>query len=437
MKKCFLYLLLPSVLSTACTEDENLSSGQLVVDKTNIQAPAIGGSMSFGVYTTDSWTAATDAAWINILSPSGSGSTKFMLQVGINTQTTSREGIIRITAGEEVKEITITQPVLTPPDPVNEIIGENVNSCPSETVNLSITPVQGALSYIWYRDGVVDASSTDITLIATKNGNYTVAAVNPAGTSAVSPEKAVKINLCPPAAAGTITGTDYNECPSLSVTLSIDEIAAATAYQWYKNTQIIPGATTTQYTATESGDYTVAGINAAGTGTPSPVKTVNVVPCGSSIVDDMVGEWTATETAYLYNNGWVTTPSTFTITMEKINAATVRIINVAGGNPAEPVVTLIGHVDVTTNVLTLPCQIVDNWYSSERNTYFMAMATGASFLLNMGLAITAPIDNTSGKSTILLKTGNGTYSYVILMVTLDMQTGGSRYYAYNTKWVKK
>jgi hypothetical protein len=66
----------------------------------------------------------------------------------------------------------------------------------------------------------------------------------------------------------------------------------------------------------------------------------------------------------------------------------------------------------------------------------MAMSTGSSFLLNMGLGITASIDNTSGKPTILLKTGTSTYSYVILMVTLDMQTGGSRYYAANTKWVK-
>jgi hypothetical protein len=438
MKKYFLYLLLPSVFLATCTEDEGLSSGQLVVDKTNIQAPAIGGNVNFGVYTTDSWTATTDAAWISILSPSGSGSAKLILRVDINTQAVRREGIIRITSGEETKDVTIAQPVLTPPDPVNEIIGDDVNTCPSETVNLVITPVQSALSYIWYRDGLEDPSSTATTLIATQSGKYTVVAVNPAGTSTVSPEKTVKINLCPPAAAGAITGADYNECPDLSITLSIDEIGSATSYQWYKNTQIIPGATMTQYTATESGNYTVAGINDAGTGAPSPVKKIRIVPCGTSIVDDMVGEWTATETAYLYNGGWVPTPSTFTVTMEKINAATVRIINVAGGNPAKPVVTIIGHVDVATNILTIPFQMVTPTWDdlNERTTYFVAMYFN-SFIANVGLDITAAIDNTSGKPTILLRTGYFTNSYVILMITPDMLTGNSRYYAANTKWVKK
>jgi hypothetical protein len=439
MKKYFLYMLLLccAVLLVTCTDDEAQSSDKLMVDKTAIQVSAIGGNVNFGVYTDDSWDATTEAAWITILSPSGSGSAKIIIRVDINTQSEDRNGIIRITSGAEVREITITQPVLTPPDPVDDILGENVNACPSETVNLTISPVQGALSYIWYRDGLVDPSSTGTALLVTRSGNYSVASVNPAGTATASPAKAVKINPCPPAAAGDITGADYNVCPDASVVLSIADIASATSYQWYKNTQIIPDATSTNYTVTESGSYTVAGVSNSGTGTPSPVKVVNIGPCGASIVDDIVGEWTATETAYIYNNGWVTTPSTFTITMEKINASMVRITNVAGSNPADPVVTLIGHVDNATNIITLPCQVITpNWYdSNERTTYFVAMALTGSFLQNMGYGITALIDNVAGKLTINVRSNYA--SYVILMVSSDMLTASSRYYAANTKWVKK
>ena len=317
-------------------------------------------------------------------------------------------------------------------------MGDAVNTCPVEAVSLSILPVQNALSYIWYRDGLEVPAGTATTLVATKSGDYTVASVNPAGTTTANIVKTVKITPCPPAAAGAIAGDDYNVCPAESVTLSIAPVESATAYQWYKNSQLIPGATAASYVVAESGSYTVAGTSSAGTGTPSPVKVIAIGPCGASIVDEMVGDWKATETAYLYSGGWVQTPSTFTITMEKLNATTVKIRNVAGGNPSEPVVTLIGQVNLATNVLSLPCQVVTpNWYStSERTTYFIAMAYN-TFLLNMGVGLTAWIDRTAGKPAMNIRSGYGNYSYAILMATDDLATGGSRYYALNTRWEKQ
>ncbi|MDR0667973.1 MAG: BACON domain-containing protein [Prevotellaceae bacterium] len=441
MKKIFFYTicLCSALLFATCTENETLSSDRLTVDKTSIQASAIGGTVSFGLYTDARWTITSDASWLTILSPSGAGMAKIIVRADINTLPEDREALLRITAGEDVLDVRVVQPALTPPERVDGILGDDVNACPVEAVSLSILPVQNALSYIWYRDGLAIPSGTATTLVVTKSGDYTVASVNPAGTATVSPVKTVRITPCPPAAAGAIAGDGYNVCPEETVTLSIAPIESATAYQWYKNSQLIPGATAASYTVAESGSYTVAGTSSAGTGTPSPVKTVMVGPCGASIVDEMVGEWKATETiGYLNNGSWTSTPSTFTITMEKLNATTVKIRNVAGGRPAEPEVTLIGQVDLATNVLSLPCQVVTpNWYSSsERTTYFIAMVYN-TFLLNMGIGVTAWIDRTAGKPAMNIRSGNGNYSYAILMVTDDRSTGGSRYYALNTRWEKQ
>ncbi|MDR2362661.1 MAG: BACON domain-containing protein [Prevotellaceae bacterium] len=89
--------------------------------------------------------------------------------------------------------------------------------------------------------------------------------------------------LLPPTAAGTITGNNANNCASddekYAVQLSITSIPETDRYEWMLNGTPIPGATGISYRATESGSYTVAGVNAAGTGTPSPVKTVTITEC--------------------------------------------------------------------------------------------------------------------------------------------------------------
>ncbi|MDR1680749.1 MAG: hypothetical protein LBS12_03080 [Prevotellaceae bacterium] len=88
--------------------------------------------------------------------------------------------------------------------------------------------------------------------------------------------------LYPPAACGPISGSDANRCTgvdSVSVRLSISAIPETDKYEWKRNGEIIPGATSLIYTATESGSYSVAAINAAGTGTASPVKEVTISKC--------------------------------------------------------------------------------------------------------------------------------------------------------------
>jgi hypothetical protein len=73
-----------------------------------------------------------------------------------------------------------------------------------------------------------------------------------------------------------ISGASSNACPSLSVELTTESGMAD--YQWYKAAAPIFGATVANYTATESGTYTVSYSDGCGTGT-SVGKTVTLAPC--------------------------------------------------------------------------------------------------------------------------------------------------------------
>jgi hypothetical protein len=82
-----------------------------------------------------------------------------------------------------------------------------------------------------------------------------------------------------PADAGTISGATENACPEKTVALSINAVAEATAYVWYRNGEVIADASGMSYTVTESGSYTVAGNNTEGMGKTSPVHVVNIKLC--------------------------------------------------------------------------------------------------------------------------------------------------------------
>jgi hypothetical protein len=82
-----------------------------------------------------------------------------------------------------------------------------------------------------------------------------------------------------PADAGAISGATENVCPAKTVDLSIRAVAEATAYVWYRNGEVISGASGASYTASQSGSYTVAGQNEMGEGGKSPVHGVTISPC--------------------------------------------------------------------------------------------------------------------------------------------------------------
>ncbi len=161
------------------------------------------------------------------------------------------------------------------------IQGAEANVCPVASVNLSIATVSGAQSYQWYKHGAAIPSATASTYLVTESGTYTVAGVNTSGTGTASAGHIVTITVCPqaPDPAGAIQGATANTCPATTVTLTIGAINRATSYQWYKNGTAIAAATTTAYTVSATGTYTVAGVNTIGTGTVSAGHGVTISVC--------------------------------------------------------------------------------------------------------------------------------------------------------------
>lgn len=77
-----------------------------------------------------------------------------------------------------------------------------------------------------------------------------------------------------PGDAGVITQTAQEDG---SVLLSIDEIANAKTYNWYKNGESVQNTDSRTYLAVESGLYKVAGVNANGEGKASEEVSVEII----------------------------------------------------------------------------------------------------------------------------------------------------------------
>ena len=156
------------------------------------------------------------------------------------------------------------------------VVGNTSNECPAKTVTLTATATD-ADSFQWKKDGVVIAGQSGSTLTVTAGGTYTAAGVNDAGVGAFSDPKSVTITICPPERP-TLTGDLTNICPDTTVTLTA-ATTDADSFQWKKDGSVIASQSVATLTVTESGTYTVAGVNSSGVGTFSEPKTVTISDC--------------------------------------------------------------------------------------------------------------------------------------------------------------
>ena len=110
-----------------------------------------------------------------------------------------------------------------------------------------------AYTYQWFKNTstITGATGTSHTInSATENGSYTVSVTLPDFAPVVS--NAVDIKLSPE--NNTISSSGAL-CEGSSVTLSSSVANSAYTYQWFKNDQPIPGATTYNHTADSEGNY--------------------------------------------------------------------------------------------------------------------------------------------------------------------------------------
>ncbi|MDR2126347.1 MAG: hypothetical protein LBP63_05925 [Prevotellaceae bacterium] len=319
------------------------------------------------------------------------------------------------------------------------ITGADANVCPATTVILTAA-AKDADSYQWKKDGVVINGETAATLTVTESGAYTAAGVNSAGAGTFSAVKNVTINTCITAAEqATITGDAANTCPEVTVVLTATA-NGATSYEWKKDGTVINGETAATLTVTESGAYTAAGVNSAGTGTFSAVKNVTINACSSVFIDDLVGDWDAVGFYITASTGDVAN-NDHTISIEKINATTIKIHNFLEDG-YDDVVT--ATVDNTARTITIAYQEITPTWLTGYNTYLAALVS-TTFCDNENQSIGTV--NVAGTGQNLSVTFSGMYAqtidgvqYPVTSLWLATQSGvcaGGFGYNAGTVWTKQ
>ncbi|GGF26841.1 gliding motility protein SprC [Flavobacterium limi] len=118
--------------------------------------------------------------------------------------------------------------------------------------NTILTATGGGNSYIWKKDGAVISGATTRTYSTNESGVYTVD-INFGGCSG-SGEIDLKKNSFD-ASIDVAEETTINEGETLSVTVTDD--ASNPTYEWYRNNNVIVGATTDTYVVSFGGTYKV------------------------------------------------------------------------------------------------------------------------------------------------------------------------------------
>lgn len=146
-----------------------------------------------------------------------------------------------------------------PPALIND--GQPLAACVGATVALTANTGTG-YTYLWSTGATTD------NITATTNGDYTVTVTDGNHCSAVSPVVKVKVGTIPTAGITPPATTLICEGSSLNITAT-----GGNTYTWYRNSVVIPGATTATYGAIAEGSYTVDAVSAEGCTT----KAVGVV----------------------------------------------------------------------------------------------------------------------------------------------------------------
>jgi len=144
--------------------------------------------------------------------------------------------------------------------------------CTGGSVSLNANTGTG-LTYKWNNAAGVIVGATSSTYSATTAGSYTVTVTNANNCSATSTATVVTVNTAPTATISTTTGTTF--CTGGSVALNANTGTGLT-YKWNNAAGVIAGATSSTYSATTAGSYTVTVTNASSCSATSTATTVTV-----------------------------------------------------------------------------------------------------------------------------------------------------------------
>ncbi|WP_139205883.1 gliding motility-associated C-terminal domain-containing protein [Pedobacter sp. ok626] len=297
----------------------------------------------------------------------------------------------------------------------------------------------------WYFNGTVIPGATGGTYDAKLAGKYTVITTNANGCfSPVSNEFILTVNSLPPVPTIMVDANKLNFCEGSSVILTS---SSATGNQWYKNSQIIPGATNKAYTATTSGTYTVLVTNSNGCSSTSASPSVEVTAVPYPEVPEITpgGRTTFCEGRHVvltsssltgnqwYKNGVLIPGATNqTFNVNQIGDYTVKVTNTTGcasGISATTIVTVNqvpkGYNDVVNSLSCTRSAFSYDLQNNVNNTIKGGNAVPATFTWTANSTVVTGVSNGSGKTlnATLINTST-TAQTIIYTVTPRGETGG-------------
>lgn len=113
----FLYVVLSLV---ACAGDDTPPTPvTLSINPNSVAFDAEDGSSSISVSSNGDWSVSTSVDWVSVDPQSGTGDASITISAPANTDNESRSTLVRISAGDVVREVTVSQAGTTPVDPVD------------------------------------------------------------------------------------------------------------------------------------------------------------------------------------------------------------------------------------------------------------------------------------------------------------------------------
>lgn len=183
----------------------------------------------------------------------------------------------------QTKTIVLSAPAATPTLTANG----PTTVCSGTPVMLTAASSPGA-TFTWYQNGNQITGANAASYITTSPGNYTAMASSGGCSSAVSAPVTLTVNFAP-ATPTLIASGPTAICSGGSVTFTALTSAQGASFIWFRNNNVIPGATSSTYTATTTGNYTAAVI-ANGCNSPAaPDKVVTATPQPAAPVISQTG----------------------------------------------------------------------------------------------------------------------------------------------------
>jgi len=289
--------------------------------------------------------------------------------------------------------------------------------CIGSSLILSATAGNG-FTYQWLQNGNPIGGATSQTFSANLAGNYSVTVTDGAGCSTTS--SAVTLNTVAGPTASISAGGSTNICPGTPVVLTATPVTGAT-YQWQLNGVNIAGATSTTFSATEVGNYTIVVTTSACSSTSNTVSITatqapNVTVSASGPLSFCQGgnvqlSVPAGSTSYQWFNGGVliagSTQNTFTATTSGSFTVTATLNGCSVSSVASVVtVSAAPNATITADGSTSVCQ-------GSSVTLNAPTGTGLTYQWNLngspvsGGTLSSITANQSGNYSVTVSSGPG------------------------------